>query len=153
MAGGKEQASVGNTGPQRGSWNSRDNHSSHPRRLSLCSETDKMHNWTSKNKVPALCNPKNSSRDPDELTREIQTEGWRGAFSRLSSDSDKDLGTWIVSFQEKESAQVWDCTQRTASSRAVLGTTKARALGSFQKINHASHSEVGAHSQPSFPTV
>lgn len=107
MAGGKEQASVGNTGPQRGTWNSRDNHSSHPRQLSLCSETDKMHNWTRKNKVPALSSPKNGSCDPDELTREIQTEGWW--FSRLSSDSDKDLGTWIVSIQEKETAQVWGC--------------------------------------------
>lgn len=63
-----------------------------------------MHNWTSKNKIPALCNPKNASSDPDELTREIQKEGRRGAFSRLSSDSDKDPGTWIVSIQEKETA-------------------------------------------------
>jgi len=46
-------------------------------------------------------------------------------------------------------------TQRTASPEAVLCPTpeKARALRPFQKINHASHSGVGANSRPSFPTV
>lgn len=53
----------------------------------------------------------------DQLTREIQREGRRGAFSRLSSDREKDLGTSVVSNQDEETARVWNCmqlTQRTA---------------------------------------